>query len=345
MQDVLIVIGAAIFANVLLLGAIGWFLLRAHRPPKPRRRRRPSPPRPPAVEAVPKPRRSRRERLRDVVDGSVGMYLFRRALGRSTALRSKEPPVPLTYLDEAVVASRIGAAPIASLGPIDAAGPVEPLGPVVSRPTRLVVAGSAMAETPIVAAVTPTPKPRGRDPGDEPESPGPRHVRPGRRVRRRPAVRRGAAAADPPAQGRCPRRDVHAGQLGRHRHHAPRHRRPRSRSSSRLAVAVRIGHSEPVPRRDPVAFTDPAADATTRPTSRAVVPPRPVAPRHRPPTPTPTPKPTADTEATPTPTPDATPTPGRLLPLHECQRTRRRISTAVIGCVVSSGYSWNFGDG
>ena len=34
MQDVFIVIGAAIFANVLLLGAIGWYLMRAHRPPK-----------------------------------------------------------------------------------------------------------------------------------------------------------------------------------------------------------------------------------------------------------------------------------------------------------------------
>ena len=164
MPDVLTVIGAAILANVLLLGAIGWFLLRRHPDaPDPAERRPKTDPRvvAPAAGAAlttlpnvaPEtdrlPRLSRRERLRNVIDGSVGMYLVRRMLGRPAPRASKEPFPPAAYLDEAVVASRIGAAPSASL-------PAEPIGPVVSRPTRIVVAGS-VAATPVVAAAAPPP--------------------------------------------------------------------------------------------------------------------------------------------------------------------------------------------
>ena len=151
MQDVLIVIGAAIFANILLLGAIGWFLMRARRLPK---SKAVPPPRPaaaavaPSVAATPAtPRRSKRDRFSDMIDGSVGMFLFRRILGRPTEVRSKDAGAPLTYLDEDVVASRIGAASV------EPTGPVPPVGPIISRPTRLVVAGSATA--PLVAATAP----------------------------------------------------------------------------------------------------------------------------------------------------------------------------------------------
>ena len=143
MQDVLIVIGAAIFANVLLLGAIGWFLMRARRLPKAKAVQ--APVALPAATAAPRP--GRRSRLRAMIDGSVGMFLFRKILGRPTDVRSDQSGVPLAYLDEDVVASRIGAAPM------DPARPVPPVGPVISRPNRIVVAGSATA--PLVAATAP----------------------------------------------------------------------------------------------------------------------------------------------------------------------------------------------
>ncbi len=149
-QDVLIVIVAAVAANVLLLSGLGLFLAYSRRPRKSPRQVRSSPlaPHPLTAGAAPTPgpvasRRGPFRVVRDLIDASLGMYLFRRLLGRPTAPRTGEPQ---SYLDEDVVASRIGAA--------------APLGPVVRRPTRIVVAGSPVV--PVVASAPPKGPDRGR---------------------------------------------------------------------------------------------------------------------------------------------------------------------------------------
>jgi hypothetical protein len=161
--DVLTIVLSAILANVLLASAIIWTLVRARRVPRTGSAVKrgqvdtPAVATPGAVDtnAVLKPatitstpidsrpaaRRGPLAIVRELVDASIGMYLLRRLLRRPTEPRSKYPPIQLAYLDEEVIASRIGA--------------VTSRAPVARRPTRLVVAGSAAAPVAVDPVVVP----------------------------------------------------------------------------------------------------------------------------------------------------------------------------------------------
>ena len=128
-QDVVIVFISAILATVLLLAGIAWFLARSRRPPRAPSVSKTRPVDAPTVDVPPRSPRGPLQAVRDMIDASIGMYLFRRLLGRPTTLRSKESPIPLTFPEEDVVAGRIGT--------------VTPGAPAVKRPTRIVVVGAA----------------------------------------------------------------------------------------------------------------------------------------------------------------------------------------------------------
>ena len=150
-QDLLIIIGAAGFATALLIVGLMWEVRRSRRPLKvrstPPSRQvdgpRPAPPTAATVAtaaaaATPRKRRGPLDAVRDLVDASIAMYAVRRLFGWDTTPRSQRSQIPLDYLDEDVVASRIGA--------------VAATGPVIRRPTRLVVAGSAVEAAPAAGA-------------------------------------------------------------------------------------------------------------------------------------------------------------------------------------------------
>jgi hypothetical protein len=346
MPDVLTVIGAAILANVLLLGAIGWFLLRRHPDaPDPAERRPKADPRVvasaagttpttlpnPASETDRLPRLSRRERLRDLIDGSVGMYLVRRMLGRPAPRASKEPFPPAAYLDEAVVASRIGAAPGASL-------PAESIGPVVSRPTRLVVAGSAAA-TPVVAAAAPPP------PVAMPEPPATRS-----RLVRDTFVLVGAfavvmlfAAALLPPFLNQPSGGV-ADATG-----TPDSSAPIVISVTPSPTQVAVAESptpSPAPTLTPGPTLSPVPTQTPTLAPTATETPRVTRPPGATPTPTPvvTPKPSATPKPTATPTP--TPTPPTPVAFFTWDPPNGlKVAFDGSGSVNQSTYFWDFGDG
>ena len=153
-QDLIIVIGAASFATALLIAGFMWELRRSRRPLKvrPAKPARPiedarrTPRTVASAGAVARPsgtpatkRRSPMAVVRDVIDASIAMYGIRRLLGRDTTPRSQRSSEPETYLDEGVVASRIGAAGA--------------IGPVVRRPNRIQVSGSPVEVAPVVPIV------------------------------------------------------------------------------------------------------------------------------------------------------------------------------------------------
>jgi hypothetical protein len=144
-QDILIVTGGAILAAALLIAGLAWEVRRWRRGPDPtpiiQPRPAASPPAPRSVDGLPKARRGPLHVLRDVIDVSIGMYLFRRLLGRSTTPRSRAAQASPTFLEGGVGATRGGA--------------VTPAGPVVRRPTRIVVAGAAADSAAVGAPVRP----------------------------------------------------------------------------------------------------------------------------------------------------------------------------------------------
>ncbi len=367
LQDVLIVIGAAIFANVLLLGAIGWFLLRAHRPPEPASKAKSGPGSAKPVVArellaaavVAAPRRGKREALIDLVDGSVGMYLFRRTLGRPTALRSKEPQIPLTELDEDRIASRIGAlaagsrsAPTVSSTASPAAPFTfqEPTGPIVRQPTRLVVTGSPMAAPVVAAAAGSVAKPAKPAKAPKP-APAPRADR--TRLYRDTFVAAGAMAVVLLfVVALLP--DIlkpTGGVLGETA-------TPESSAAVVITAAptptqvVVIESASPTPSPSPSPFESASPSPSPTPTASPTPAPPPKPPKApaptAPPTPTPTAPPTPTPRPTATPTPTPTPRPAAPVVVMSINHVNGSMSISVNGAGSQNqitSYLWAFGDG
>jgi len=129
-QDALLVMVGATLATVVFTAGFAWEVRRWRRQPQ-------NPyfvePRSVDVRAVGVPPESRRGPLHvlwGVIGASIGMYLVRRLLGRPSVSSPNGPPDQVASLDEDDIAGRIGA--------------VAAPGPVVTRPTRIVVAGSAV---------------------------------------------------------------------------------------------------------------------------------------------------------------------------------------------------------
>ena len=201
-QDVLIVIGAAAFASVLLIAGFMWELERSRRPlagqaaeasGSGRRIDAPGDPTPQRpADATRSTRAGRLRSRRRSTRPSRCTPSAASSAGTRCRARSGRPSRS-TYLDEDVVASRIGA--------------VTPTGPVIRRPNRILVAGMRDARSSGRFGR------RGRPAGPRSTTPGPRLVHGGRRGRHRPAHRRGDLAADVP--GRRPDRDRNAGSVRR----------------------------------------------------------------------------------------------------------------------------------
>lgn len=152
--DALTIVLSAILANILLATAIVWNLVRSRRGPRTRPAAWPRPvaaspvARPRSVVAQPKSRRGPLRVIGDLIDASIAMYLFRRALGRPTEPRAKGSNASLASVDEEIIASRIGS--------------ITQSPPIVRRPTRLIVAGSTTKAAGAAQGVGPSPIDRGR---------------------------------------------------------------------------------------------------------------------------------------------------------------------------------------
>lgn len=384
MQDVFIVIGAAIFANVLLLGAIGWYLMRAHRPPK-------APVEPvvtrvepvaPAVAAPAEviaradlaqadadapfsPKPVRFAGLRRIIDDSVGMFLFRRLLGRPTTPRTPESDIPLTYLDADVVASRIGAAPhepgvaagvaaagvaatvgasvpsvSASSAPVAASIAVplaEPAGPVIKQPTRIVVAGSgaAASATPMAVPVAPVAVMK------KPIAPPPAADRRGLYRDTFVAVAGFAvvllfAAALLPGMLQKPSGDVLGETATPESSAAVIITAAPTPSDPAVVVTPSPSESAPPESLEPIPTAEPTPAPTRRPIATPRITPRPTAI----PTPAPTPKPTPKPTAKPTPTPTPVPSP---IAGFSCIVAGDTITCDGSSSSNASTYAWVFG--
>ena len=259
-----------------------------------------------------------------MIDASLGMYLFRRLLRRPIS----PPPIdPQAYLDEDVVASRIGA--------------VTAPGPLVRRPTTIVVAGSPVVPVVPVVATSPAGPDRGRLYRDTVLVfsglaavlllavvivPGLLAPRGGdvQGVTGTPENSVGIVTEATPSPSPTPSR-------------AP------------VVVATPTATPAPTPSLEPIATAAPTAKPTAKPTPRPT--PRPTArPTPRPtaaPTPVPTPKPTPKPTAKPTPKPTAKPTPTPAPPVASFSYAKNGLTVSFdgSGSLRESAYAWTFGDG
>jgi len=269
------------------------------------------------VDPLAKTNTGRLDRLRDLVDASIGMYLVRQLLGRPTTRRSKEPPIPLTYLDEDVVASRIGA--------------VTTRGPVVSRPTKLVVAGSPVVASLATDPIAPAPPPRASR---------------GRLYRDTVLALGGFAVLIVLVANVLPLVGPSSGIAGVTG-------TPESSAAivivatpSPTAIAI-VPTPSPTPTESPTPIPSPSTAPSPRP-SPTPVPTATVAPAQH--TPTPTAVPIATPTPTPKPTPKATktPTPSASPPIASFSwQSPNGLSVTFLASTSGpvSTYSWSFDDG